>query len=54
MEKYLGGGCAFSSKLIQLCLNTIHNSEFRYNWGVQKPLGGGGGWCATHLWGQIS
>ncbi len=43
MEKYLGGGCAFSSKLIQLCLNTIHNSEFRYNWGVQKPLGGGGG-----------
>ncbi len=48
MEKYLGGG-AFSSKFIQLCLNTIYNNEFRYNWGCRnllggaKHLGGGGG-----------
>ena len=62
MEKYLGGGGAFSSKLIQLCLNTIYNSEFRYNWvggggggGVQKPFGevlntsGGGG--GKNFWG---
>ncbi len=32
MEKIFGGG-AFSSKLIQLRLNSIYNSEFRYNWG---------------------
>ncbi len=44
-----GGGGAFSSKLIQLCLNTIYNSEFR--------IGGGGGSAETfwggakHLWG---
>ena len=37
--KIFGGG-AFSSKLIQLCLNSIYNSEFRYNWGVQKPFEG--------------
>ena len=29
--KIFGGGGAFSSKLIQLRLNSIYNSEFRYN-----------------------
>ena len=38
--KNIWGG-AFSSKLIQLRLNSIYNSEFRYNWG-----GGGGGGSA--------
>ena len=30
--KIFWGGGAFSSKLIQLRLNSIYNSEFRYNW----------------------
>ena len=37
-------GGAFSSKLIQLRLNTIYNSEFRFSWGggegVPKISGG--------------
>ncbi len=46
MEKYWGVEGAFSSKLIQLRLNSIYNSKFRYNWGegggggVQKPFEG--------------
>ena len=55
--KIFGGGGAFSSKLIQSCLNTKYNSEFRYNWGGgaetffgggAKHLGGGG---AKNIWG---
>ena len=37
VEKHLGGG-AFSSKLIQLHLNSIYNSEFRCNWGVAETF----------------